>query len=103
MSDLIISQGGTLYAKDKLTLGGQTGFDLDYPGYLEFSSSSDPAYRNVFRGQDTTAHFWTNDYYEPNDSAIVIATSVNGESIEPIIIFGSYYALPVRYVRDVQN
>ncbi|SNR72563.1 major paralogous domain-containing protein [Lutibacter agarilyticus] len=103
MYNLIVSQGGTLYAKDKLTTGGKTGFDLNYPGYLEFSSFSDPAFRNVFRGQDKTALYWTNDYNEFNGAAVAIATSINGESIDSTVLFESYYALPVRYVREIQN
>ncbi|RXP62737.1 hypothetical protein EC396_03190 [Lutibacter sp. HS1-25] len=101
--DLIISQGGSLYAKDKLTTGGKTGFDLSFPGYLEFSSGSDPAFRNVFRGQDITAQYWTSDYNPSNDGSIAYVASANGESIDLIVLFSSYYALPVRYVRAIQK
>lgn len=101
--NLIVSQGGTLYAKDKLTTGGKTGFDLGFPGYLEFSSGSDPANRNVFRGQDKTAQYWTSDSNPDNDLGVAIATSVNGESIDLVVLFASYYALPVRYVRAIQD
>lgn len=103
MQDLIISLGGTLYAKDKLTTGGETGLDLNFPGYLEFSSNSDAALRNVFRGQDKTALYWTNDYSQSNDGAVAISATVNGESIDPTVLFASFYALPVRYVRAIQN
>jgi uncharacterized protein (TIGR02145 family) len=101
--DLIVSQGGTLYAKEKLTTGGETGFDLSYPGYFEFSSSSDPAFRNIFKGQDNTALYWTNDYNAFNDAAVAISASLNGESIDSTILFAAFYALPVRYVREIQN
>lgn len=101
--DLIVSHGGPLYAKDKLVEGGPTGFDLGYPGYLEFSSSSDSAYRNVFRGQDITGLYWTNDYSEFNDGAVAFSVSVNSETIDSVVLFASFYALPVRYVREIQE
>lgn len=103
LSDLITSQGGTLYAKESLADGGDTGFDLTYPGYLEFSSGSDPAFRNVFRGQDVTGFYWTNDYPEDNDLGIAISISTNTETINSTILFASFYALPVRYVRAIQD
>ena len=103
VGDLIVSQGGTLYAKDKLEEGGPTGLDLGYPGYLEFSSSSDPAFRNVFRGQDITGLYWTDTYVDYNDTSVALSLTKNGESIDSAILFASYYALPVRYVRDIQD
>lgn len=101
--NLIISQGGALYAKDKLTSGGDTGFDISYPGFLEFSSFADPAFRNVFSGQDIAAQYWTSDYNPNNDGGVAYAASVNSESIDLVVVFASYYALPVRYVRAVQD
>lgn len=103
VGDLIVSQGGTLYAKDKLEEGGPTGLDLGYPGYLEFSSSSDPAFRNVFRGQDITGLYWTDTYVDYNDTSVALSLTKNGETIDSAILFASYYALPVRYVRDIQD
>jgi len=100
---LIVSQGGTLYAKNKLMSGGKTGFDLNYPGYLEFASYADPAKRNVFSGQEKIAQFWTNDYSASNDGAVAFSASVNSESIDLVVLFASYYALPVRYVRAIQK
>ncbi|TNJ42887.1 hypothetical protein KFZ70_16350 [Tamlana fucoidanivorans] len=101
--DLIVSQGGTLYAKDKLVEGGPTGFDLGYPGYLEFSSSSDPAFRNVFREQDKTGIYWTNTYVESNGSSVVLYITLNGASVDPVVLPANFYALPVRYVREIQD
>ncbi|MFC2109894.1 FISUMP domain-containing protein [Bacteroidota bacterium] len=101
--DLIISQGGTLYAKEKLVSGGKTGLDFNYPGFLEFSNGADPAFRNVFLEQDETALYWTNDYNEFNDGVVAISVTKNGESIDSAVLFASFYALPTRYVREIQN
>lgn len=100
---LIVSQGGTLYSKNKLMTGGSTGFDLNYPGFLEFQSYEDPAFRNVFTGQENLAQFWTSDYNPSAGLASAYATSLNGETIDLTVLFVDYYALPVRYVRAIQK
>ena len=101
--DLIVSQGGTLYAKNKLMTGGKSGFDLNYPGYLEFASYADPANRNVFSGQAKIAQYWTSDYSPSTQLGYVYITSLNSESIDLVVLYTNYYALPVRYVRAIQK
>ncbi|WP_224489329.1 FISUMP domain-containing protein [Robertkochia flava] len=100
---LIVSQGGALYAKPKLITGGETGLEINYPGYLEFSSSQDPAFRNVFTEQDGTGMFWTMDYYEANNTALGLLIRDSQYDANVVVIAGSFYALPVRYVREVQK
>ncbi|MEH0155166.1 FISUMP domain-containing protein [Limibacter armeniacum] len=100
--DLINTMGGPFYAKEKLISEGESGVDLGLSGYLEISSSSDPAYRNVFRGQDYEAFYWTSDFSESNGYGLALFLSANSEEMGPAVIPFYYYALPVRYVREVQ-
>ncbi|MCV9385227.1 FISUMP domain-containing protein [Reichenbachiella ulvae] len=98
--DLVSYAGGRLHAKEKITEGGETGIDFNLPGYLEFSSGQDPAFRNVFNEQDSTALYWTANYaYNGNAETIYFS---NGEDYGTTVVTGPYYALPVRYVREVQ-
>ncbi|MCX2743831.1 hypothetical protein OO013_08140 [Mangrovivirga sp. M17] len=103
VQNLIISLGGTLYAKEDLVENGSTGLDLDYPGHLSFSSFSDPAFRNVFVEQDMTGLFWTESYVSTNGSAYALYISTQSNDIGNTVILADYYALPVRYVREVQK
>jgi uncharacterized protein (TIGR02145 family) len=100
---MINSLGGLLYAKDKLIVGGETGLELNYPGYLEFSSPLDPAFRNVFQDQDQTGVFWTKDYNKETLNANAILLNNGGEQINLTVVQAMYYALPVRYVREIQD
>ena len=100
---MINSLGGLLYAKDKLIVGGETGLELNYPGYLEFSSPLDPAFRNVFQDQDQTGVFWTKDYNKETLNANAILINNGGEQINLTVVQAMYYALPVRYVREIQD
>ncbi len=100
---LINSQGGELYAKEKLVEGGESGLELNYPGTLEFSSGADPAFRNVFSGQDRSGLFWTQSVNENNGYGIVYSINQSGGQVDPIVAQVVYYALSVRYVREAQN
>ncbi|MCG8579692.1 MAG: fibrobacter succinogenes major paralogous domain-containing protein, partial [Bacteroidales bacterium] len=104
VDDMIISLGGNLYAEPKIKVGGETGFDLNFPGMFS-RYGSDPAYRNVFDLMDKIGYYWTSDYSE--DTGFVGVYYV-GDELEGVGGGGINGAstivyLPVRYVRDVQK
>ncbi|NMM48326.1 FISUMP domain-containing protein [Marinigracilibium pacificum] len=98
---LVNSYGGIAYAKEALIEGGESGFNFSYPGYLSFSSSSDPAFRNVFMDQDNVGMFWTSSYGSSGYGLGFFGDNTSIETGTTIIQF-YFYALPVRYVREVQ-
>lgn len=102
-NELVILYGGELYAKNALIEGGDSGLEISMPGLLSFSSGADPAYRNLFVDQDVTGMYWTSEYFETNGSAIAFLAGQNMETIGLTVFYYDFYALPVRYVREVQN
>ncbi len=102
-NQLVIDLGGPLYARDQLIVGGSTGIDLNFSGYFEKSSTGDPAFRNLFDGQEEFGMFWLNDYYESAEYSVVFDISFNYNEPGVYALRSAYYGLSVRYVRDVEN
>ena len=100
---LVVDLGGPLYARDQLMVGGSTGIDLNLSGYFEKSSTGDPAFRNVFDGQDKFGMFWLNDYFESAQYASVYDISYSYNEPGVYALRAAFYGLSVRYVRDVEN
>jgi len=102
-NELVTHLGGPLYAGDRIKEGGDTGIDLNFSGYLEKSSLADPAFRNVFSGQDEVGMFWLLDNNEFNESAMVyeVTSSLDDPGTYPLR--WPFYAISVRYVRDVED
>ncbi|WP_456460489.1 FISUMP domain-containing protein [Reichenbachiella sp.] len=100
--ELVASQGGALYAKEKMMEGGSTGLDLNLSGTLDISSSSDPAFRNVFSNQEIEGMYWTSEKNENNGFSTVLYVGISDDSYGLISIAYDYAAISLRYVREVQ-
>jgi len=97
--DMLVALGGPLFADTKIKPGGETGLDLNYPGYFQRYSSQDPAYRNVFDLQDTFGYWWTSNV---SDDGLVSCYSVAAEGDLPgSVIINQGYSMSVRYVREL--
>ena len=83
--------------------GGETGLELNLPGYLSISSGSDPAYRNVFTGQGSNGVYWLNDFNAYKEVAAAYQVTASGD--QPGIGFLPIYFFKgtVRYVREIQE
>ncbi|MCG8580664.1 MAG: hypothetical protein MI866_12140, partial [Bacteroidales bacterium] len=51
VDEMLASLGGPLHADAKVKEGGESGLDLNYPGYLQRYSPQDASLRNVFGAQ----------------------------------------------------
>jgi uncharacterized protein (TIGR02145 family) len=101
-TDMVTHLGGPLYALDEIVEGGSTGIELNFPGYFEISSSGDPAFRNVFDGQERYGVYWLYEFNEITLYANVFEVSVNSNAPGLYPLPTSYYCTSVRYVRDVE-
>ncbi len=101
--ELLSSLGGGLYANDKILEGGDSGLDLIFAGYLNLSSSSDPAFRNVFGGQDASGLYWLNEISEYTGYANVFEVTASGEEPGVGPLPSAFFKLSVRYVRDIEE
>ena len=101
--DLMIHLGGPIYAGNRIKPGGDTGIDLNYSGYFEKNSLADPAYRNVFDGQEKVGMFWLLDNNTEANRAYAFDISPNVDDPGNYPLNMDAYGLSVRYVRDVQK
>lgn len=97
--DMLISLGGSVYADDKIKVGGATGLDLNYPGFFQRYSSEDASLRNVFDLQEVNGYWWTSDG-EIDDLIQAYAVTSEGDFPGGVIVDSSY-SFAVRYVREV--
>ncbi|MCY1719938.1 hypothetical protein OU798_06260 [Prolixibacteraceae bacterium Z1-6] len=100
-SELVNSLGGPLYALGDILEGGETGLELNLAGYIEKSSSADPAYRNVSIQLDNYGLFWFKDYSETYRYASMVEVSPGASQPTLSSLPVDFYALSVRYVRDI--
>lgn len=97
--DMLVALGGPIHADEKIKLDGESGLDLNYPGYFQRYSGEDPYLRNVFDLQDVMGYWWTSS---AGDNGLVNCYSVASEGDLPgSVIVNQSYTFPVRYVREV--
>ena len=97
--DMLVALGGPLYADSKIKSDGESGLDLNYPGYFQRYSSQDPALRNIFDLQDSNGYWWTSSV---SDDGLVSCYGVVAEGDLPgSVIINQGYSMSVRYVREV--
>jgi uncharacterized protein (TIGR02145 family) len=102
-SAMLAALGGPLYADKRIKEGGDTGLELSYAGYYNLDDPSDPAFRNVFKGQDISGVYWLDQYIESNGYAAIFEVTAITDKPGTGGLPTKYFKLPVRYVRDVQN
>lgn len=100
--DLVNYVGGPMFSAEKIRLGGEVGTDFNYGGYRDEISPEDNAVRNVFNEQEGAGLFWTLDYVPLQQKASVYILAPWGEQPGFNSLSAYYFALSVRYVRDVQ-
>jgi len=103
MTELISALGGPLYALDKLVENGTTGIDFGHAGYFEQSSNADPAFRNIFTGQDQYGMYWLKDYSASSGYAAYFEVATGAAEPGMSFLPGAFFGLSVRYVRNVKK
>ncbi|NLR92132.1 FISUMP domain-containing protein [Flammeovirga agarivorans] len=92
---------GQSYAGDALRKGGESGVDLELAGYFEM-----PEYRNSpeFGQLEQMGRYWVRlSDGATLDDEYPQAFQINDGPLVGIAIFIPYYALSVRYIRDIQR
>ncbi|TLX76572.1 hypothetical protein E9993_06690 [Labilibacter sediminis] len=98
--DMLVALGGPLYADPKIKMDGDSGLDLNYPGYLQRYSNLDSYYRNVFESQGGYGYWWTSDVDDLTGFVTCYSIMAEGDLPGSVIINQSY-SMSVRYVREV--
>lgn len=98
---MLIALGGSIFADESIKEGGDAALELNYPGYLGMSSSSDPAFRNVFKRQEDTGIFWLANYNGYNNYASAFEVTLNGDQPGTGPFPVTFFKFSVRYVRDI--
>lgn len=100
-NNMLTALGGEVYADKQIKEGGAIGLDLIFAGNYNMANPSDPAFRNIFTGQDVSGLYWLNEYANGWAAVFEVTTFINepGVGILPV----QFYKLSVRYVRAVEE
>ncbi|ANQ52539.1 hypothetical protein MY04_5207 [Flammeovirga sp. MY04] len=102
LDDIIRLYGGELYAKEALREGGESGLEINHPGYLSFSDPSDPAFRHIFKAQDRETLIMTSDINQNTGMGYVFLMNTSMDNVGFAVMNTYYNALTVRFVREKQ-
>lgn len=97
--DMLVALGGPIHADEKIKMDGESGLDLNYPGYFQRYSGQDPYLRNVFDLQDVNGYWWTSS--ASSDGLVNCYSVVAGGDLPGQVIVNQGYSMAVRYVREV--
>ncbi|MBD0402193.1 FISUMP domain-containing protein [Flammeovirga sp. EKP202] len=102
LDDIIRLYGGELYAKEALKVGGESGLEINYPGYLSFSDISDPAFRHIFKSQEKEVMIMTSDINPSTGMGYVLTMNTSIPNVGFAILNTYFNGMSVRYVREKQ-
>lgn len=92
--------GGDLYFFDKIIVGGETGLDINFAGFMSYSYTYDDL-RDNFINQDKIGYYLT-DYLDPRTYQTVFYTFYENGTHGGAVVHSFFSLGSVRYIRDVK-